>query len=195
MLWTCNEMSGCLVWTHLSLTSRSASAGFSHGASTCLTRDRTRSTSSSSLRTLQKKKEIRTKKKKTLILRRTELWCGWFGLPDRKRWNWIDEGCQQGYTDRQHCEDDDNEEFLRRQADSITQTHNIWICWAPGKLGWGPPAQVQIPGQHCCRAPFVPLCYRPTSSIYESDYLTCQHSEPGVRCSSHSFLKSHIIFH
>lgn len=35
-----------------------------------------------------------------------------------------------------------------------------------------------------------PLGYRPASWIYESDYLTCQHSERGVRCSSHSFLKS-----
>lgn len=49
------QTSGCLVWTHLSLASRSASAGFSLGASTYLTRDRKRSTSSSSLRTWQKK--------------------------------------------------------------------------------------------------------------------------------------------
>lgn len=57
MLWTCEDVCGCLVWTHLSLASRSASAGFSHGASTCLTRDRKRSTSSSSLRTLPQKRK------------------------------------------------------------------------------------------------------------------------------------------
>lgn len=39
--------------SHLSLASRSTSAGSSHGVSTCLPRDRKRSTSSSSLRTFQ----------------------------------------------------------------------------------------------------------------------------------------------
>lgn len=97
------------------------------------------------------------KKPQTLSLRRTGLWCEQLSLPERKRWNWIEEGSQQGHMDGQHREDDDDdEEFLRRQADSITQTKTFWICRAPAKRGWGSPAQVNtdprsalLPGSFC----------------------------------------------
>lgn len=75
-----------------------------------------------------------------------------------------------------------------RQADSVTQKNNIWICCAPVKAEWDSPAQILIPGQPAsfCTPPVI----NPPSQLYDSDYLTCQHLERGVRYSSCSFLKS-----
>lgn len=139
----------------------------------CLTRDRKLPTSSSSLRTLKKKEPFIPKlKAKTLML---TVWFTWQEVvrPNRR-------GSPAGLPGR-------TASFLRQDKQILSQK-NIWICCAPVKAEWDSPAQILIPGQPAsfCTPPVI----NPLSQLYDSDYLTCQHLERGVRYSSCSFLKS-----